>query len=63
METRDYAKEVMAELKVKKKKKRRINHPAPGPRQQYRALIRSYDRAALYDITDYVNSSRSGNGE
>ena len=55
METRDYAKEVMAQLKVmkKKKKKRKIIHPAPGPRQQYRDLIRSYDRAALYDIMDY----------
>ena len=53
METRDYAKEVMAELKVMKKKKRKIMHPAPGPRQQYRDLMRSYDRAALYDIMDY----------
>ena len=54
METRDYAKEVMAQLKVmKKKKRRRINHPSPpGPRQQYRDLIRYYDELR-YDIMDF----------
>ena len=54
METRDYAKEVMAQLKVmKKKKRRRINHPSPpSPRQQYRDLIRYYDELR-YDIMDF----------
>jgi hypothetical protein len=43
---RDYAKEVHDELEAWKKKRRK-RHPAPIPssaKQQYRTLMRSYER-------------------
>jgi len=47
METRDYAKEVMAEIMVfnkRRRKKRSMPRPAsPTIKHQYRDLIRSYD--------------------